>query len=218
MATASRHLCRHLSRVSARPSIKQKCQSLPKPIRPLRQFRRPLSSTTFRFAEKPDQEAEEFLNNLETPAKPYTVEDLDPHERASYEVLSKEEQTRYLAIQNHFKAVTESEEIESLSEDEAVVFARELDRSGVVPNPVEERNLQKLREGFWQDEEDDEFGQTEDGDDEKSDDLITSVAESELEVQREIREYTRIAAWDLPLLLREYTNREPGKLNTDFDG
>lgn len=145
------------------------------------------------------------MNNLETPAKPYTVDDLDPHERASYEVLSKEEQTRYLAIQNHFKAVTESEEIETLSEDEAVVYAKELDRSGVVPNPVEERNLAKLREGFWQDDEDDEFGQTEDGDDDNSDDLITSVAESELEVQREIREYTRIAAWDLPLLLREYT-------------
>lgn len=109
-----------------------------------------------------------------------------------------------MAIQNHFKAVTESEEIESISEDEAVVYAKELDRSGIVPNPIEERNLAKLREGFWQDDEDDEFGQTEDGDDDTSDDLITSVAESELEVQREIREYTRIAAWDLPLLLREF--------------
>lgn len=143
------------------------------------------------------------MNNLLTPEKPYTVADLDPQERASYEVLSKEEQTRYLAIQNHFKAITESEEIEAVAEDEASLLASEIDRTEAVPNLVEERDLNKIRSGLWQEDEDDEFGQVEDADDENSEDLITSIAESEMEVHREIREYTRIAAWDLPLLLRK---------------
>lgn len=209
MATASRHLCRHLSRLSTRSSFKQQCQNLKRPIQSRCQPHRQISSTPSRFAKKEDSEEEEFLNNLQTPAKPYTVADLDPYERASYEMLSKEEQSRFLAIQNHFKAVTESEEIESLTEEQAEVVAKEVDRSGIVPNPTESRNLNALRQGMWQEDEDDEFGQTEDGDDDASEDLITSVAESEMEVQREIREYTRIAAWDLPLLLRECYPPEP---------
>lgn len=144
-----------------------------------------------------------------TPEKPYTAADLDPHERANYEVLSKEEQNRYLAIQNHFKAITESEELTAVSEEEAEIFAKEIERSESVPNLVEERNINKIRAGLWQTDEDDEFGQNEDADDDDSEDLITSVAESEMEVHREIREYTRIAAWDLPLLLRESTTARP---------
>lgn len=49
-------------------------------------------------------------------------------------------------------------------------------------------------------EEDDEFAMVEDGDEEHDDSDITSVAHSELDVHREIREYTRVVAWDMPLL------------------
>ncbi|OJJ49246.1 hypothetical protein ASPZODRAFT_129662 [Penicilliopsis zonata CBS 506.65] len=54
--------------------------------------------------------------------------------------------------------------------------------------------------GFWAEEEEDEFAQVEDADDEFHDDDITSMAHAELEVHREIREYARIAAWDMPAL------------------
>ena len=150
-----------------------------------------------------------FTNKeLQTPAQPYTVADLDPNERAHYETLSKQDQTQYLAVQNHVKAIMESDEVAAMSEDQARTAAREIDRSGISPNFLEERNLQALKDGYWQEDEDDEFGIVPDDDDEFSEDLITSVAESELEVHREIRDYTRIAAWELPGLLRRSTPAE----------
>ena len=150
-----------------------------------------------------DDEDEDFgKGELQIPAKPYTAADLDPQERATFETMSKDEQKRYLDVQNHFKAILESEEMSAVTDEEAKAAASEIQRSGIVPLMPEERNLAALKDGFWQEDEDDEFGQVPDDDDETTDDMITSVAESELEVHREIREYTRIAAWDLPLLLR----------------
>lgn len=143
------------------------------------------------------------MSKLQKPEKPYTAADLDPEERAAYETMSKQEQAEYLAIQNHVKAVMESDEMTEASEEQAHIMARQVDRETVAPDLVEQRNLLALKDGYWQEDEDDEFGQVPDDDDDFSDDHITSVAESELEVHREIREYTRIAAWDLPMLLRE---------------
>ena len=54
--------------------------------------------------------------------------------------------------------------------------------------------------GFWGDGEDDEFAEVEDDDDEFRNDDMPSNAHAELEQHREIREYARIAAWDMPLL------------------
>lgn len=225
MATASRHLCRQLARISTRPSIRRRCHSIPRPV-PVYSVRcRQLSSTPVRLAEEKSDEvvlnekksdesvAQEEgskprgfeFQDLMVPKTPYTVEDLDPQERATYEVLSKEEQVKFLAVQNHVKAVTESEEVEAVGEEEALAIAREIDRSEMLPILTESKDVVKMKTGLWQQDEDDEFGQTEDGDDEWSEDLISSVAQSELEVHREIREYTRIAAWDLPLLLRKIT-------------
>lgn len=213
MSTASRHLCRSLIRLSSRPPTRRKCRPLPRQVvqtaaSPYRQ----LSTSCHRLADNKPREtqADNTLDfdesELLVPSKPYTVADLDPTARAHYETLSKEAQSKYLAVQNHIKALTESEEFATLSEDDARRAAREIERAGLNQgiNLSMERNLAALREGFWQDSEDDEFGQVPDEDDEVTEDMVTSVAESELEVHREVREYTRIAAWDLPLLLREY--------------
>jgi len=162
------------------------------------------AATTDAALEDADSGPEFNEREMQKPVQPYTVADLDPNERAHYETLSKQDQTQYMAVQNHVKAVMESDEIQNMSEDQARVAAREIDRSGINPNFLEERNLQALRDGYWQEDEDDEFGVVPDDDDEFSEDLITSVAESELEVHREIREYTRIAAWELPGLLRMF--------------
>lgn len=58
---------------------------------------------------------------------------------------------------------------------------------------------------FWSDAEDDEFADVEDADDSFGNDDITSMAHAELEVHREVREYARIAAWDMPLLSSMFT-------------
>ena len=55
--------------------------------------------------------------------------------------------------------------------------------------------------GFWGGDEEDEFGRVEDEvEDFNSDDDITSVAHAELDLHRDMRQYQRRAAWDLPLL------------------
>ena len=54
--------------------------------------------------------------------------------------------------------------------------------------------------GLWAADEEDEFGQMEDADDYVDDSMMTAVAESELDLHRDIRQYTRAAAWDMPLL------------------
>jgi small subunit ribosomal protein S35 len=68
--------------------------------------------------------------------------------------------------------------------------------------------------GFWAEEEDDEFGIVEDQDDEFHDDDLTSMAHAELELHREVREYARIAAWDMPLLSRKH---DPDRLERDLN-
>lgn len=131
------------------------------------------------------------------------MDDLDAEERADYETMSKKDQARYLAVQNHIKAVMESGEMADVTEDMATRVAFQINREGTNPEFREERDVLSMRDEFWY-EDDDEFTQVPDADDEIDDSYITSIAESELEVHREIREYQRIAAWDLPLLGREY--------------
>lgn len=210
MATASRHLCRSLIRIASHHPVKRKCIQVQRShLQPtiLRQF----SSLPARYAGKePTSSAPDFeQDDLQKPKVPYTVADLDPEERADYETMSKEEQAKYLAIQNHVKAVMETEEMGEITDEYAKKVAVQIDREGRTPNFLQARNLDKLRNEFWADDEDDEFGQTPDNDDDMDDSYITTIAENELELHREIREYQRIAAWDLPLLSREYSSNFP---------
>lgn len=64
----------------------------------------------------------------------------------------------------------------------------------------------KKATGFWAEGEP-SMGADEDyfGDD------ITSDGHKELQKHRELREYARLIAWELPLLSRTYTYREPAK-------
>ncbi|KAK2737976.1 37S ribosomal protein S24, mitochondrial [Myotisia sp. PD_48] len=59
----------------------------------------------------------------------------------------------------------------------------------------------KKQNGYWAEEEEDEFISTvEDCDDEFRNDDITSMGHDELQEHRELREYARIIAWDMPSL------------------
>lgn len=194
MATASRHLCRSLLRLSSRPPIKRKC------IQPQRRYVQPspfrqFSAFPARFAQQePTSSDPDFQEeDLQIPEVPYTLDDLDAEERADYETMSKKDQARYLAVQNHIKAVMESGEMADVTEDMATRVAFQINREGTNPEFREERDVLSMRDEFWY-EDDDEFTQVPDADDEIDDSYITSIAESELEVHREIREYQRIAA------------------------
>lgn len=136
-----------------------------------------------------------------TPSNPSTPADLDPEERANYETLSKEEQVKYLGLYNHYQAIFEDGD-DDLDSEDAQRQIDQLGREAEMAHPenfdmsvIKERDL-----GYWGEEEDDELGQTPDDDDTWDESMITSVAESQLEVHREVREYTRVAAWEMPLL------------------
>jgi hypothetical protein len=138
------------------------------------------------------------VSDLMVPSSPITLQDLSPEARADYEVLPKDQQPKYLALENHYRALTESPELEQEFHQLARQVAREVDKRENINFP--NIKLRNSEVGFWADEEDDEFGRVEDDDDEVSEEHITSVAESELELHREMRDYTRIAAWEMPLL------------------
>lgn len=111
-----------------------------------------------------------------------------------------------MALQNHLKAVLEGDQMSAISDGMAEKFAADMERIG----PLARENFlervsdrRTLNNSYWADgEDDDEFTQVKDDDDEWDPSMVTAIAESEMEVHREIREYTRIAAWDLPMLLR----------------
>lgn len=226
MATISRSLPRSLLQVSrvAAPT-KRKCILGPIPSR--KTPRRHLSISTSWKADGPRRGSRQsgFLSeipreaqnaepphvdpsNYLTPSKPITADDLPPEERAQYETLSQADRENYLGLQNHYIAVFEQPE-----DDEALEEAIDrLDREIEKESPFEFESKVSLRPGelgFWAEDEPDEMGVVEDGDDEYDESMITAVAENELELHREIRQYTRVAAWDMPLL--SSMNSDPWK-------
>jgi hypothetical protein len=139
-------------------------------------------------------------SSYRTPSTPITADDLDPEDRANFETLSEPKKEEYLGLQNHYIAILEEPDGESryanAMEDRMV---EEIEREA----PDEIGRIEKLAPqdiGYWAEEEEDELGLHEDGDDDADESHITAVAEAELELHREIRQYTRIAAWDMPLL------------------
>lgn len=144
------------------------------------------------------------MEELRTPKEPLTPTDLDPDARANYDTMPPAEQQKYMAVQNHLKSLFEEETLtpELQTEMDGMMdgIGYEIDKE---MGPIQFRpewTPGEIRDGFWADGEDDELGIVPDYDDDFDDSMMTSVAESELELHREMREYQRIAAWELPLL------------------
>lgn len=103
----------------------------------------------------------------------------------------------------------------------AAMFA-ELDKKVNQIDKEEDLRFEDIRtkqRGFWAEDDPDELAQVEDGDEEINDDEITSMAHSEMELHREVREYARIAAWDMPMLSSKFEIRPfrvPQCLTEDF--
>lgn len=222
MATPTRHLCRHLRQltrsISGTPKTIQSqrsCTSRSYSVALLQKASRTDRVRSLsNFASQRADQSEEIGEGLDEseylkPQKPYTLSDLSPAERADYEQLSKHDQTQYMKLQNHFKALFESSDSQTELESLADQADREIEREGG-PSVALEFSTARAKGaevGYWAEDEDDEFGQMEDADNEWSEEHITTVAESELDLHRDIREYTRIAAWDLPLLQRKLKAR-----------
>lgn len=228
MSSSARHICRGFKQLSRnipakRKSIHHNCQFAARPFsssitrRAEGSSGAPSSRASSSRTAGQNENVGEGLDETEylTPKQAYSTADLTPSERADYELLSKEDQKQYLKLQNHFKAIFESsgeqEEIEALA-DQA---DKDIDREG---GPGVNLDFPTARAkgpeiGYWAEDDDDEFGQMEDADNEFSEEHITTVAESELDLHRDIREYTRIAAWDLPLLQSKSSTPTPSIAN-----
>ncbi|CAL5874491.1 uncharacterized protein PFLUO_LOCUS8787 [Penicillium psychrofluorescens] len=138
-----------------------------------------------------DPQAEDFPSMPE-----YSPDRLPKAERSMYDMMSPEERAAFDEQNRHMVA-----EFNDVNKRKAM-FA-ELDKKVRDIEKEEDLRFEDIRtkqRGFWAKYDDDEFAQVEDGDEEIHDDEITSMAHAELELHREMREYARITAWDMPML------------------
>ncbi|KAJ5109205.1 hypothetical protein N7456_005880 [Penicillium angulare] len=180
-------------------------QSLPRSTRILvqrgsgRLFTRSFSVSPYRFvSEDPvvpppprDLKAEDY-----PPMPEYSPESLSREQRSMYDLLSPEDRAAFDA--ENKRLVEQFNDVSYRS----AIFA-ELDKKVDQIDRAEDIRFEDVRNksrGFWSEDEDDEFALVEDGDEEINDDEITSMAHAEVEFHREMREYARIAAWDMPML------------------
>jgi small subunit ribosomal protein S35 len=126
----------------------------------------------------------------------YTPDQFTDEERSMYEMMSPEERTRFDSETRRF--IEEFNDPQGRQETFADVIkgAAQVERE----EPLRFEDVKEKSYGFWAEDEDDEFDMAEDGDEDFNDDEITSMAHAELELHREMREYARITAWDMPLL------------------
>ncbi len=128
---------------------------------------------------------------------PSFVSTLDPEDRADYEALSPEERKEVEAAAKDLETYMTSREVESGINSEVASAAHELAiETGFLKS--EHEVVRPKRGAFMPMGELDEYG-TGDDDDFAEDD-ISSTAHGELEQHREIREFARLAAWEMPML------------------
>ncbi|KAJ5345002.1 hypothetical protein N7452_003006 [Penicillium brevicompactum] len=168
--------------------------------------RNPIASSMRCFSASPLNRAQEDRvvppppkdrNASDYPAAPeYSPENLDKETRSMYDLLSPQDRSAF-DQENQDKVARWNDPVER-----AAMF-REIDQSVQQIDKETDLRFEEVKSrqlGFWAEDEPDEFGQVEDGDEEINDDEMTSMAHAEVELHREMREYARITAWDMPML------------------
>lgn len=130
------------------------------------------------------------------PVPEYSVDLLGPEQRSMYDLMSPEERQAFDAENQRLVA-------EFNDPVKRVQAFNELEKKMQQIDKEEDLRFEDLRPrqpGFWAVDEPDEMTQVEDGDEDVNDDEMTSMAHAEVEMHRELREYARITAWDMPML------------------
>lgn len=137
------------------------------------------------------------IRRAEGPKKPepysFQLSELGRDERTSYEFMSPEERIEYQELAKKLHEHMTSPKVQS--ELNAAVSEEAYDRDNLVD---EEDESPRFNPGLMAMGEVDPVGTG--PDDEFEGDDITSLAHGELEQHREMREYARIAAWEMPML------------------
>ncbi|KAJ5224483.1 uncharacterized protein N7469_007986 [Penicillium citrinum] len=160
---------------------------------------RSFSTSPFRFVQEDPV--------IPPPPKELRAEDYPPVPEYSPDLLSKEERSMYDMMSPEQRAEFDAENRRAVAdfndvEKRAAAFA-ELEKSVNQIDKEHDIRFEDVRDksrGFWAEDESDELALVEDGDEEINDDEITSTAHAQMELQRELREYARITAWDMPML------------------
>ena len=148
--------------------------------------RRHLASTAIRKNE---------ISKVDTRVSPkHFAATLSPHDRAIYDSLSPAEKHEFQVDVEEFQAELDSPAVQASLNATISQAANELEPQ--LPQPPVQ--VERIPAGFLAMSEDDAIGTG--PDDEFADDDMSSAGHAELERHREIREYARIAAWEMPLL------------------
>lgn len=204
MSGAVRCLSRLALQFNRQTTAKRKAQYRERPT-PVGQFRR-FSSAPFWLDEENNASktlsSETGSDKASKPQIQYlTIEDLEDSARAEFDRASPDVQQEW---REGLRALSEvdhtapfADELNAMEED----ITRETDQiEREEPIVFTEVKPNKLNAGFWADEEDDEFGRVFDDNNEFRGDDITTPAHAQLDLHRDMREYQRRIAWDMPLL------------------
>lgn len=133
---------------------------------------------------------------IQEPSKPFVfdVSALSPNDRHTYNLLSSEDKIKFEEEAKLFHEYMNSPKVESELNSEV---SQALAESAQQFEPAEIK-IPRIKVGLMAMGEDEEQESGED--DEFEGDDITSLAHAELEQHREMREYARIAAWEMPML------------------
>lgn len=198
MATAlNRFSCLALRYTCQIPSRRKPFVSVAVPYRPRFGSTRPVPP------KKDDLESTKLVprnkyrerDNLKPP-KDYTFSfnSLTPSSRDYYNSLSPEQKEEYVSSSKKLHELMSSPAVESKLHATFSDAVSELSREV----PDYKIPIPRVKLGFFNRDMDDVEGM--EGEEEFEGDDITSLGHGELEQHRELREYARIAAWDMPLL------------------
>ncbi|KXG53080.1 uncharacterized protein PGRI_001300 [Penicillium griseofulvum] len=142
------------------------------------------------------------------PPKELRAEDFPPMPEYSVDLLTKEQRSMYDMMSPEERAAFDEENTRMVAEfndpEKRAAAFEQLERSILQIDKEEDLRFEEIRPrraGFWAEDEPDELVNIlEDGDEEINDDEITSMAHAEMELHREMREYARLTAWDMPML------------------
>lgn len=205
MATAAKQVCRQARQLSShrtqwlptrQPSRVRQClyQSQSQ-YQPVRSFS---SSTTLRNAEASGGDGGSSSNSS-SDMEPYFNRDffkrLDRDDQAAYRSLTPQERKHMEVVEERLSSeFRHGSRTDRDLEDMTRSMLEELEDE--FPEPMSEKP--ERNDGFFQMGEKEELGP----DDEFEGDDISTTAHRELEQHREMREYARNAAWEMPLLAR----------------
>ncbi|KAJ5206187.1 hypothetical protein N7491_003193 [Penicillium cf. griseofulvum] len=142
------------------------------------------------------------------PPKELRAEDFPPMPEYSVDLLTKEQRSMYDMMSPEERAAFDEENTRMVAEfndpEKRAAAFEQLEKSILQIDKEEDLRFEEIRPrraGFWAEDEPDELVNIlEDGDEEINDDEITSMAHAEMELHREMREYARLTAWDMPML------------------